>query len=195
MITTESLFLLMFGFMAFVRAANPEIVGTEKPMELMFINGIMNSPAFPPRDLWLSGYSISYYYFGYVMASMLVLFTGVPATMAFNLMISLIFGLSAVGAYGFCITFFPISISISHNQSSIVNRQSSIFPLSSSSLRLIVSNVEGFLEVLHARGFYGTKGALLDWLDIELGIAHTSRCRIRPLLVVVAASRVIRIMS
>ena len=58
-ITTESLFLLAFGFMAFVRAANPEIVGTEKPMELMFINGIMNSPAFPPRDLWLSGYSIS----------------------------------------------------------------------------------------------------------------------------------------
>ncbi len=99
-LTTESLFLLAFGFMAFVRAANPEIVGTEKPMELMFINGIMNSPTFPPRDLWLSGYSISYYYFGYVMASMLALFTGVPATMAFNLMISLIFGLSAIGAYG-----------------------------------------------------------------------------------------------
>src|SRR5215208_5852978 len=33
-ITTEALFLLAFGFMAFVRAANPEIVGTEKPMEL-----------------------------------------------------------------------------------------------------------------------------------------------------------------
>jgi len=32
-ITTESLFLLAFGFMAFVRAANPDIVGTEKPME------------------------------------------------------------------------------------------------------------------------------------------------------------------
>ena len=72
-LTTEVLFLLAFGFMAFVRAANPEIVGTEKPMELMFINGIMNSPTFPPRDLWLSGYSISYYYFGYVMTSMLAI--------------------------------------------------------------------------------------------------------------------------
>src|SRR5690349_5197718 len=69
LVTTESLFLLAFGFMALVRAANPEIAGTEKPMELMFINGIMNSSAFPPRDLWLSGYSISYYYFGYVMTS------------------------------------------------------------------------------------------------------------------------------
>jgi uncharacterized membrane protein len=99
-ITTEILFIVTFGFMAFFRAANPEILGTEKPMELMFINGIMNSPAFPPRDLWLSEYSISYYYFGYVMTAMLAKFTGVPATMAFNLMISLIFGLSAVGAYG-----------------------------------------------------------------------------------------------
>src|SRR5439155_20343804 len=78
----------------------PEILGTEKPMELMMINGIMNSPTFPPRDLWLSGYSISYYHFGYVMTSMLAIFTGVPATLAFNLMIALIFGLSAIGAYG-----------------------------------------------------------------------------------------------
>src|SRR6185436_18534194 len=99
-LTTEILFLLAFGLMAFVRSANPEIVGTEKPMELMMINGILHSPAFPPRDLWLSGYSISYYYFGYVMTSMLAMFTGVPATMAFNLMIALIFGLSAIGAYG-----------------------------------------------------------------------------------------------
>src|SRR5574339_761244 len=99
-LTTEALFLLAFGVMAFVRAANPEIVGTEKPMELMFINGILNSPMFTPRDLWLSGYSISYYYFGYMMASMLGLFTGTPATAAFNLMIGVIFALSAVGAYG-----------------------------------------------------------------------------------------------
>ncbi|HET9905226.1 MAG TPA: DUF2298 domain-containing protein, partial [Anaerolineales bacterium] len=99
-LTVEILFLVAFSLMAFFRSANPEIVGTEKPMELMFINGIMNSPTFPPRDLWLSGYSISYYHFGYVMTSMLALFTGVPATMAFNLMIALIFGLSALVAYG-----------------------------------------------------------------------------------------------
>ena len=57
--------------MAFVRAANPEILGTEKPMELAFINAILRSPAFPPHDPWLSGYAISYYYFGYVLVAML----------------------------------------------------------------------------------------------------------------------------
>src|SRR4030067_1620467 len=40
-LTTELLFLAAFGLMAFFRAANPEIVGTEKPMGLMFITGIL----------------------------------------------------------------------------------------------------------------------------------------------------------
>ena len=183
-ITTESLFLLAFGFMAFVRAANPEIVGTEKPMELMFINGIMNSPTFPPRDLWLSGYSISYYYFGYVMASMLALFTGVPATMAFNLMISLIFGLSAVGAYGILYNLLANyreasprdQLPITNPQSPLVNPKSLVFPpLLAPLFLLIVSNVEGFLEVLHTRGFLWRDGSnFWTWLDIpELRDAPT----------------------
>jgi YYY domain-containing protein len=185
-VTTESLFLLAFGFMAFVRAANPEIVGTEKPMELMFINGIMNSPTFPPRDLWLSGYSISYYYFGYVMASMLATFTGVPATMAFNLMISLIFGLSAVGAYGILYNLLSsLRSPVSDSQPSalapdaspgVVNRQSSIVtPVLAPLFLLILSNVEGFLEVLHMRGFFWKEGSnFWTWLDIpELRDAPT----------------------
>jgi len=167
-ITTELLFLLAFGFMAFVRAGNPEILGTEKPMELMFINGIMNSPAFPPRDLWLSGYSISYYYFGYVMTSMLAMFTGTPATAAFNLMIALIFGLSAVGAYGILYNL------LANPKSGVVQRKSSdnplssfLFPLLSPLFLLLISNVEGFLDVLHTRGlFWSGDKNFWTWLDI-----------------------------
>ena len=177
-LTTEVLFVLAFGFMALVRAANPEIVGTEKPMELMFINGIMNSPTFPPRDLWLSGYSISYYHFGYVMASMLALFTGVPATMAFNLMIALIFSLSAVGAYGILYNL------LANRKSGAGNRESEEQARGNDSRNtipaflaplflLIISNVEGFLEVLHRRGLFWQFNAdgsaasrLWTWLDI-----------------------------
>ena len=168
-ITTEILFLLAFGFMAFVRACNPEILGTEKPMELMFINGIMNSPVFPPRDLWLSGYSISYYYFGYVMTSMLALFTGTPATAAFNLMIALIFGLSAVGAYGILYNLLSNHQSkIDNRQSQIVNRKSKIAPsLLAPLFLLLMSNAEGFLEVLHMRGLFWKDGSnFWTWLDI-----------------------------
>ena len=39
-------------------------------MEIAFINGILQSDHFPPQDPWLSGFGISYYYFGYVMMSM-----------------------------------------------------------------------------------------------------------------------------
>lgn len=167
-LATESLFFLAFGLMAIFRAGNPEIVGTEKPMELMFISGIMNSPMFPPRDLWLSGYSISYYYFGYVMASMIAMFTGVPATMAFNLMVALIFGLSAVGAYGILYNL------LNHFQSRNDNAPSSILsPLLAPLFLLIVSNVEGFLDILHRKGFFWTFHAdgtatsrFWTWLDI-----------------------------
>src|SRR5215211_2648753 len=161
-LTTEILFLLMFGFMAFVRSVNPEIVGTEKPMELMFINGIMNSPTSPPRDLWLSGYSISYYYFGYVMASMLALFTGVPATLAFNLMIALIFGLSAVGAYGILYNLLAMRqkrrLATEENtedySSNSASLSSFLFPLFAPLFLLLVSNLEGFLDVLHRKGLF-----------------------------------------
>jgi len=65
-ITVEVVFFLAFAAWAFVRASNPniEVAGGEKTMELGFINAILRSPSFPPHDPWLSGYGISYYYFG-----------------------------------------------------------------------------------------------------------------------------------
>lgn len=164
-VTTEILFLVAFGFMAFFRSANPEILGTEKPMELMFINGIMNSPTFPPRDLWLSGYSISYYYFGYVMTAMLAKFTSAPATMAFNLMLSLVFGLVAVGAYG--VLYNLLSIRKPEDQTANHGSRFTFYALFSPLFLLLISNVEGFLEVLHARGLLWKDGAnFWTWLDI-----------------------------
>ena len=167
-ITTEILFLVAFGFMAFFRSANPEILGTEKPMELMFINGIMNSPAFPPRDLWLSGYSISYYYFGYVMTAMLATFTGVPATMAFNLMLALVFGLAAVGAYGILYNLLAMPRTANGESQTLKKTRSSFFfPLLGPLFLLLISNAEGFLEILHARGLFWMEGAnFWTWLDI-----------------------------
>jgi YYY domain-containing protein len=99
-LAVEALFLAAFALMAVVRAYNPEILGTEKPMEFMFINSILRSPAFPPHDAWLSGHAISYYYFGYVMVASLARLTGTTASVAFNLGLALLFALTAVGATG-----------------------------------------------------------------------------------------------
>jgi YYY domain-containing protein len=168
-LTTEILFLAAFAFLAFVRAANPEILGTEKPMELAFINAILRSPTFPPHDPWLSGYAISYYYFGYVLTAMLARITDVPGTAAFNLMIALVFALGAIGAYGILYNLLA-----AHNATSKADYQSPITALLAPLFLLLVSNVEGFLEILHRRGLFWTFNAdgsatspFWAWLDMK----------------------------
>src|SRR5215216_6591238 len=149
-VITEILFLIAFAFMAFVRANNPEIstAGGEKWMETAFINAILHSPTFPPHDPWLSGYAISYYYFGYVMTAMLAKLTGTPAPIAHNLMISLIFALSAVGAYG---VLYNLLSTYRHSQGE--DQPQGLLPALGAFLAplflLVVSNLEGFFEVLH----------------------------------------------
>ncbi|MFQ5615899.1 MAG: DUF2298 domain-containing protein [Anaerolineales bacterium] len=156
-IVVEVLFLVAFGAWALVRAANPEIASTEKPMELAFVNAILRSPSFPPNDPWLSGYAISYYYFGYVIVAMLTMLTSVPAGVAFNLAIALVFGLAAVGAFGivYNLLFHNSQLSIDNSQLTIHN---SLYALLGPFFTLILSNVEGFLDMLHARGLFWSTG-------------------------------------
>ena len=99
-LTTELLFIGAFVAWALVRAANPNITFTEKPMELAFINSIVRSPQFPPNDPWLSGYAISYYYFGYILISMLIQLSGVVSHVAFNVAVAMWFALTALGGFG-----------------------------------------------------------------------------------------------
>ncbi|NWG33846.1 MAG: hypothetical protein HXY42_05350 [Chloroflexi bacterium] len=175
-IATELLFLIAFGFMAFVRANNPEITtaGGEKWMEVAFINAILRSPVFPPHDPWLSGYAISYYHFGYIMTAMLAKFTSTPAPVAHNLMLGLIFGLAALGAYGILYNLLqtvdrgPKTGEDSRPPSAVLG-PSLLAPL----FLLIVSNLEGFLRSLHHAGLFwrfhadGTAASSFwTWLDI-----------------------------
>jgi len=163
----EFLFLLAFAVWAAVRAANPEISATEKTMELAFINAILRSPTFPPRDPWLSGYAISYYYFGYVMTAMLAKLTGVLGSVAFNLMLALLFALSAVGAYGLLYNLLA-----SRRTSQAARHTPLGLPLLGPLFLLLVSNLEGFLEVLHQRGIFWPSAQpstfnFWTWLDIK----------------------------
>ena len=99
-ILSEIIFFVAFLTMTVVRAYNPDIWGTEKPMELMFINSISRSTIFPPQDAWLSGYSISYYYFGYVIVALFAQLTNTFTGIAFNLGIALVFALAFSAAFG-----------------------------------------------------------------------------------------------
>ena len=65
-----------------------------KPMQLAFLSSVMRSEVFPPADPWLSGYAISYYYFGYVIAGMLSLLSGISSTVGSNMTSALLFALT-----------------------------------------------------------------------------------------------------
>lgn len=168
----ELLFLVAFAGWAFVRSTNPEILGTEKPMELAFINAILRSRTFPPHDPWLSGYAISYYYFGYVLVAMLAKITATPGSIAFNLAVALVFSLTACGAYGLIYSLLGRLRQFNHHSKD--GLRDYIAPLMGSAYILIISNLEGFLEVLHARGLFWRRdlsGNLISgfwtWLDMR----------------------------
>jgi YYY domain-containing protein len=93
---TEVVFLVALGFVAWLRAHHPDPWGTERPMDFGFFNAIQRSNSFPPSDPWLAGYSINYYYFGYLMHSVVALLSGLQDSVAFNLSLSLVFALTAI---------------------------------------------------------------------------------------------------
>jgi YYY domain-containing protein len=175
LLITELLFMVAFVGWAFVRSANPEILGTEKPMEVAFINSVLRSESFPPYDPWLSGYAISYYYFGYILVGMLGKLSAVPGSVAFNLGISLVFALTAAGAFGLVYNLLAARRGTSDGADNADERRevNPFFALLGPLFILIISNIEGFLEVLHARGLFWSinpDGEVVSrfwtWLDI-----------------------------
>lgn len=97
---SEVIFIGLFLGWAIFRAYQNDTSTTEKPMELAFMTGILRSSSFPPNDPWLSGYAISYYYFGYVMSAMFTMLSGVTAGIGFSLTIAMWFALTGVAAFG-----------------------------------------------------------------------------------------------
>lgn len=172
---TELLFLFSFALWALVRSLAPEIQGTEKPMEMAFISSISRSPTFPPNDPWLSGYAISYYYFGYVMVALLGWVTGTSPSVSFNLAISAWFALTALGAFGIVYNLLRTWQDYSGSKLKSSTRHFSIYSsLLGPFFLLIVSNLEGFLEMLHAKGLFwnpGSDGTITStfwkWLNIQ----------------------------
>jgi YYY domain-containing protein len=155
-IITELIFGLIFALWVWVRAQNPAIVATEKPMEFAFLNAVGRSDAFPPLDPWLSGFAISYYYFGYVMTSVLARLAVVAEPVAFNLGIAWLMAGTAVGAFG---VLYNLVASRS------LRRWAVVLGLVAAMALPIAGNLEIVLELLHANNVGSIE--FWQWLNVR----------------------------
>ena len=68
----EILFIASLFLWVKVRGQEPSIHGLEKFMDFGFMNSIIKSEYFPPKDMWLAGHSSNYYYFEHLTGAVFI---------------------------------------------------------------------------------------------------------------------------
>jgi YYY domain-containing protein len=158
-LVVELTFAAIFFFWAWVRAQNPAITGTEKPMEFAFLNAVDRSAGMPPLDPWLSGFAISYYYFGSVMTSLLARLALVGEPLAFNLGLAWLAAGAAVGGFG--LVYNLVAAGVSQR----VRRMALILGLVAALAVPLAGNMQILLELMHANGVGSPD--VWAWLDVR----------------------------
>lgn len=171
-LSTEVIFAVTLAGWCVVRAYMPRIEtsGGEKWMEIAFLRAILRSNTFPPHDPWLSGFAISYYYFGYIIIAMVTRLAAVPASIAFNLGIASLFALTCTGASGLVSNL--IAAAQNRGEEPLAPPEGSrpgwglpvVGGLLGVLLAAVMGNLEALFEVLHARGI--GPASFWEWLDI-----------------------------
>jgi YYY domain-containing protein len=99
----EAVFTLVYLYFVGLRLLNPDLWqpwnGGEKMLEIGFLNAIVKSVHMPPYDPYFAGGYINYYYYGLFLVGVLVKLTGIQPTIAFNLAVATLAGLTAGGVF------------------------------------------------------------------------------------------------
>ena len=98
--------LVTFILLTIMRGFNPELISTEKPMDLSFITSFVRQSYIPFENPWLAGFLLNYYYMGQFFGAIIVYFTKISPWVGYNLLINLI----AVFAFQVVYEFFQIFI-------------------------------------------------------------------------------------
>ena len=93
----ETIFALVLTLLCFFKGIYPDINGQEKFMDYGFLMSMVRNSRLPANDMWLSGYSINYYYFGqYIYAfitRLCMIRTGVAYTVSMCCSVALPFAM------------------------------------------------------------------------------------------------------
>ena len=81
----ETVFALVITLLCFFKGMNPDINGQEKFMDYGFMMSMIRNPELPANDIWLSGYSINYYYFGQYLYAFITKLSMIKTGVAYNI--------------------------------------------------------------------------------------------------------------
>ena len=167
---TELVFLALFGLWVWVRSQNPAISATEKPMDFAFLNAAGRSETYPPLDPWLSGFAISYYYFGYVMTSIITRLAVVPEAIGFNLSIAWLVAGTGTGAFGLVYNLVMVGrreqeLELEGKSGKRGRRAAVLLGLVAAVALPIAGNQEILLEMMYANRI--GSDAFWTWLDVR----------------------------
>ena len=179
--TTEAIFFLAFVTAAYLRSFVPDLGGTEKPMDFMFINALTRAESFPPQDVWLAGEDVSYYYFGYLIVSVMSRLSDVGTAIGYNLGLAMIVGLAVTAVFGLVYNLAaPKAEAEAAGEpgtpdggfSSHVLWRPMVFGAAGALLLTVMGNLEGLLEALAAHNFLSS--GFWDWVGINELFAYDS---------------------
>ena len=100
LVATELASFALFAVYIWLRGFTPQIMGTEKPMDVAFLASSTRTISMPPPDPWFAGEPINYYYLGYLLHGTVGRLSRVRPEIGFNLALATVFSVTAVAAFG-----------------------------------------------------------------------------------------------
>ena len=157
LLALDVLFVAIFASALFLRSYTAAFtLGGENMTDNAIINVTIRAEHFPPKDVWLSGHTINYHYFGHLNVAMLTTLTDIPSRITFNLSMALFTALAATGVLG---VVYNLIIDKARLATALA------FAMLAPLFLLVLSNIEGLFELLAAHGVGST--GFYDLLDIK----------------------------
>lgn len=162
-LTIEAIALAIFLFFLHIRLGNPDLwhpyKGGEKPMDFAYLNAVIKSAYFPPYDPWYVGGTINYYYFGFILAGIVVKMLGIVPSIAYNLILPTFFSFTGLIAFslGWNLARKTIKSTESRGKPLISNSYSSGFL--TMALLLFIGNLGSMVMLIQGVLKLGIEGA------------------------------------
>lgn len=126
MVSAEAIFLCFFMAWCYFKGTNPAAYGTERFMDFGFLTTILKSDYMPPRDMWLAGESINYYYVGQYICAFLIRISHVPVGYGYNLAMMMLAAFGFVLPYSIVYNLFRLYISSRSDYKEEENKKNSL---------------------------------------------------------------------